>query len=264
MDIEQRNEALEKILSVLPDKEKVFVVDYCRYMSRVHAARAMGYEGENARQMGYEVRHRPRVSAAIKEYLSLTKLSAEDNEKLITRIAESDISEYFEPVTEYVTKKVRVPLGEYIVNLEEEIEYLDEVLLEPGLTKLEATESLQNQKAYRRQINKYKSKLSKDPGAYRVDYRDVEVTSKKLNLDRLVEDKVPIKSVKHTKDGVVIETYSAADSQDRLARINGSFEKDNKQKPVISNTTGHTAEQLSRLTKDELKTMAAIENKLNA
>jgi phage terminase small subunit len=266
MENDEKVAKIEEIFEAFSDRERIFVEVYCQFLSKKRAAEAAGIRGKNIANTGFQMYHRPHINDAIKKYLALTAITAEENIKLITRTAKTNISDYFIYVDHYEKSKERVPLKILIKDLQLKLDIEDAVLMDnDGLSKFEQLETLALIKSYQRKIDKYRKELLIDPKAYRIEFVERLVNKKVLNIDKLVEDRIPLKSVKYTKDGIQVETYAADAAQERLAKINGSFEADNRQlRPVINNSIGLTPEKLAKLSDEELKIMSEIERKLNA
>lgn len=266
MDEIEKIAAIDEILSPLSEREIVFVEHYCKFLSKKKAAVAAGHPPKNANVIGFNIYHRPRVKDAVKKYLAIIAITAEENIQLITRTAKTNLSDYFRPVSNYQSVREKVYLTDIVTRLKLEIELEDDFfLMAEGLTSLEKTLYKQKIKAISRDILKLEIQIRRNPKATRIEYVERLVTESVLSIEALIEDNVPLKSIKYTKEGVQVETYPADAAQDRLAKINGSFEADNKQlRPVINNSIGVSPEKLAKLTDDELKAMADIEIKLNA
>lgn len=262
----EKASAIEEIFVGFNDRDRIYVETYCRFLSKTKAARAGGSTGPNVRQAGYDWYHRPKIKAAVKKYLSLNALEPEDVIGLVNRTAKTNISDYFEPVTTYRTVQAKVPLLTIIADLYFKIDVEDAYLMDSqGLSNLLKQRALRRIKDFQEQINQLSAEVKINPKAYRIQFVEKAFTENVLNVDRMVEDRVPLKSVKYTKEGIQVETYPADLAQERLLKINGSFEADNKQsRPVINNGMLLTPEKLAKLSDDELRVMAEIEKKLNA
>lgn len=206
-------------------------------MNKTEAAKYAGRAHNNAKQAGYSIYYRPEVTKAVKEYLTLLMISPEENISLIKKTASCQASDYFSKVTTIQTVRVKSPLDKIINDLKFTRDVEDEFLLSTDdLTKLEQTLSLQKIKELERTIKKYTIELAKNPKATRYEYVEKEVIEEIFDIKKAVRDKAPIKSIKYTDKGLQVEMYSAADAQVTIARVQGSFEKDNDQlRPVVNN-----------------------------
>lgn len=258
--------AVEEIFVGFNDRDRIFVETYCRFLSKTKAAIATGSPPKNARITGFNWYHRPKIRDAITKYLALNALTPEDVIGLVNRTAKTNISDYFEPVTTYKTVQAKVPLSFIIADLIFKIDVEDTYLMDAeDMSNLDQLRGLRRIKDLQDEIRKLQAELKVNPRASRLQLVEKACTEKVLNVDRMVEDRVPLKSVKYTKDGIQVETYPADAAQERLLKINGSFEADNKQsRPVINNGMLLTPEKLAKLSDEELRTMAEIEKKLNA
>jgi len=209
-DDNQIPEPFLEILEGLSDREKLFVPVYCRWLCKKRAAEASGSPEKNAAKAGFEMYHRPHVKTAIQKYLAAIALTPAENVELIKKAAEGNIADYFTYETYTETRPVKVPYGEVIAQIRLEIEIEDEYLLiSEDLKPIEKAESLAKIKSLQRRIRRYQAQLNKNPKAFEIQHREVERKKKVLNIEKLVEDRVTLKSVKYKPHGVEVELYSA-------------------------------------------------------
>lgn len=232
------NDKIEAILSGLDDTEKRFVTYYCTVnMNKTEAAKFAGRAPASAKQAGYSMYYRTDVEAAIKKYLTLLLITPEENISRIAKTANTNVADYFTKVKIVQSIRTKSPLSKIIKDLELERDVEDEYLFESdNLTKLEKTLSLQAIKSLEKRIKKYQIELNRNPNATRFEYIETEVWDEIFDIKKAVRDKAPIKSIKYTDKGLQVEMCSPEAAQERMARIHGSFEKDNDQlRPVVNN-----------------------------
>jgi phage terminase small subunit len=231
--IEKIYSKLDEILEGLVDKERLFVIAYCEHLNKSQAAIDAGYSENGAGNRGTELYYRPKVRKAISLYLKELINAPEDNIKIIKNISEADMSDYMSPVTKTKRDLIERGLHELILDIREEQENDDEYMMEADLSEEETEDFIARAKNRKRQILKYQIELKKNPKAFRIVYGP-EYLAREYVLDvaKIVRDKKhgKIKKVKHTKDGTEVEMYSALDAARDIARMHGSFEKDNQQK----------------------------------
>lgn len=238
MENSEQTVKIEAILAPLDDVEKKFVMYYCTVdMCKSKAAIYAGRSEKSAKEAGYNIYYRPDVTKAVKEFLTLTMITPEENISLIAKTASTKATDYFTKVKTIQTVRVRSPLAIIIRNLEFTRDVEDEYLFETeGLSKIEQTVCLQTIKSLEQTIRKYKIELSKNLKATRFEYIEKEVEEEIFDIKKAVREKAPIKSLKYTDKGLQVEMYSAADAQNTIGRVHGSFEKDNDQlRPVVNN-----------------------------
>lgn len=234
----EKIDKISEILHGLDDTEIRFVQYYCTVdMNKTAAAKAAGRSPKTAPQAGYQIYFRPDVNKAIREYLTLLMVPPEENITRIAKTANTSATDYFTKVKVIQTVRVKSSLAKLIADSKLQRDIEDEYLLESDdLSPLEKTESLLLIKSLERKIRKYSIELEKNSLAYRYEYVEQEVWEEIFDIKKAVKDKAPIKSIKYTDKGLQVEMYSASDAQVNIARVQGSFEKDNDQlRPVVNN-----------------------------
>lgn len=216
----------------LSSKELAYVNNYCIHYSKAEAARAAGYKGPNVVQQGWNIFDREHVQAAIKERLRLATLSADETLKMISDTSRGNMSSYMKPVKKWHTPQVKKGLQEIIDENIQHIEMEDEFCTEAGLVEEEFDKFQAQLNIVRRRNMRLRIELKRNPEAFRiVDGVTEEIEVMELDLAAIVADKERgiIKSYKVTKEGVQIEICDPDASKDRLAKVHGLYEKDNRQ-----------------------------------
>lgn len=236
--IEQVFTRLDEIVDGFMPKERLFVIAYCEHLNMSQAAIDAGYSPNGAGTRGHEMYHTPKIRKAISLYLKELINAPEDNIKIIKNISEANMADYMSPVTKTRSDLIERNLADLIKDVEFEQELDDEFMIEANLNEKEVEEFTGRAEYRRRKILKYRIELRKNPQAFRiVNGPEYLVKEYVLDVAKIVRDKKSgkIQKVKHTKDGVEVQMYSALEAARDIARIHGSFEKDNTQKaPNVS------------------------------
>lgn len=229
---DDQSEKIRLILAPLKPQYQQFVTHYCHYLSKTAAAIAAGYEESCANVTGFHIYNRPEIREAVTEYFRATAFIPEDNIAGIKRLAEIDVSEYFTWREEWVNVRKRVPIQQIIDQTLYELKVEDMVLMDStDLRPIEKTTMMQTLRALQLRLKRLRSEQRLNPKAMKFINVDELKREKVIDIDKVVADKVPIKSIKHKEHGVELELYSTAEAKRDLARIAGSFEKDNIQRP---------------------------------
>ena len=239
---------IEKILAKLTaPRQRRYVEHYCRYLSKTAAAKYAGYSERNASRVGWAIHSLPHVRGAVTEFLMLVSCRPEDYVSAIRRISDINLAVYFTLETYWEEKKISVPLDVVIEKLKAERDIEEDILLESGhLRPAEKAEMFNNMKMLEARIMRLEKRLARFPNEKIFDYEPILRSRKVLNMDKVIADNVPIKSVKYKETGIEVEFYSVLDARDKIARIDGSFEKDNLQnRPVVNNNL--TAERVKEI-----------------
>lgn len=228
--------------SILLDTERTFAEAYIICLRKDLAAIQAGYSEHTAKVIGHQVYNRPHVKAYIEQLLDEATMGAKETLKLINDTAKGNMSDYMFPVQELKIPQVRRGLQEIINQCQYEIEIETEFLrLAPKLTPSEIASVQTKIRGLELEITRYDIELNKNPNAYRIVDGDPYLSNEiKLDLHAVVADKehARIKSYKVMKDGSVqVEICDPDTSKDRMAKIHGLYEKDNKQSaPAIAAT----------------------------
>ncbi|KAA9333390.1 terminase small subunit [Hymenobacter busanensis] len=214
-------------------KQQRFVEEYCVDGNATQAAKRAGYSPSTAYSIGSENLKKPEIKAAIAERLASLALGPAEVTKMTSEIAQSRLNDYmvirevqgYEQVEQYVTV--------LISHARNEIKHLEAFIGRNKLTKESRKPFDEKIAALYEKIAEYEFEVDKwgDDVTRLVPGRPVVRRVAELDLVALAEakDGGRIKSFKHTKEGVVVETYAADAALDKLARMHGLYEKDNKQ-----------------------------------
>ena len=213
-------EKLSAILDGLKPQYQRFVRHYCQYLSKTAAAIAAGYAESCASVTGFHIYNRPEVRTAITEYFRATEFIPEDNIAGIKRIAEIDMSQYFVEQETWVSVKKSVPIQVVIDQAVYDLKLEDMMFMDSqDFGPIEKTTILQNLKALQRRVKSLKNEQRVNPKAKKFIYVDELKREKVMDIDRVIADKVPIKSVKYKETGIELELYSSLDAKRDLARV---------------------------------------------
>jgi len=218
-------------------KEQAFIDAYVVCLNKCQAAISAGYSEKTAKQIGYEIYNKEHIKAAIEAKLKERTATADEVIKRTSDIHYGNMADYFRPVQVLHTPRIKVSLQVIIDRIQGEIELEEEYRSEVTMTEEENDKWFAMVQGMRDRQLRYKIELRRNPNASRIiDGETIIKTEMQLDLDAVIADKERgiIKSVKHTKEGVQIEMYSALDASEKLLKIHGAYEKDNsQQRPVL-------------------------------
>lgn len=218
------------------DSERVYCENYVISLNKSKAAKAMGSDSVTPEIIGWQVYQRPHVKAYITELLDQATIDAKETLKLISDTSKGNMSDYMFPVQKLKIPQVRKGLQEMINQLQYEIEIDAEFLqLAVNLTKEEITSVQSKIRSAELDITRFDIELNKNPSAYRIVDGDPYLSNEiELDLHAVIADKehARIKSYKVTKEGVQIELCDPDTSKDRMARVHGLYDADNKIKII--------------------------------
>lgn len=248
----------------LTRKQQLFCEEYIKDFNASRAARVSGYSEESAGTIGWENLKKPEIDAEIKRLLTEARLSKEQTEKLVSDIAQSSINDFMIVRKEWITKKVPVPLAEYIQDLKNDMsDEVEAFLRYDSVTKQEEDGHRRFLNARKKEIIKLEVQLERDPEAVVKVTKDVEIEITELDLKRLQAEKEKgrIKSFKMDEDGVKVELFAADAALRDLLKIHGSYAPEKKEhsgpdgKPLVPDIdlTKLTDEQLKRLSELQLQ-----------
>lgn len=236
----------------LLDSEEAYAQAYALYRNKAKAARAAGYSAHTARQIGYEMYNKPYIRRRINELLEQNSMGGEEAVRILSDMAEFNMTDYMRPIEVYEQPMVKMPLKQMVEQKREELRREKEYIKRKGAT--DADEKLHDAahlKRLEREILRLEVDLDANPTEVRIVMGEPRLVKRMdLDLDKLVKDKERgrIKSIKHTKDGIQVEGYDAQVAAINIAKIGGKFEKDNAQKaPVINNNLALTKEQIKEI-----------------
>lgn len=217
-------------------KEQAYIDSYLIHLNKCKAAQDAGYSEKSARQTGYEIYNRLHIKAAIDAKLLERTITADETVKLVSDISQANMTDYFRPVKVIRTPRIKVSLQFIIDRIADEIDFEEEYRNEVTMTEEENDAWFQQQQGRRDRKLRYEIELRRNPNSTRIIDGEAElVTEMQLDIDAVVADKErgKIKSVKYTKDGIQIEMYSALDAAEKLLKVHGAYEKDNRQREIV-------------------------------
>lgn len=250
----------ETELQPLSDKEKLFVEDYLTNgFNKAEAARKAKYSENCDRQIGWQVYNKPHVKAYIENILKERIISSAENQKLISDTAQSNLTDYYRPVPKVKYQKIKVGLQVLIDRIQEEHDLEAAIADELNLTEEQQDQLFAEQQHRLAKIIRYKVELRRNPNATRIIDSEPEIVEEmELDINALVADKEKgkVKSIAYTPTGLKVEMYSAADAQDKIAKMHGDYAKDNEQKVPVINT--------GKLSDEDLAMVIALSKKASA
>lgn len=214
----------------LTDKQKKWIDEYLVDFNATRAAKDSGYSEATARQIGSQNLSKLDIQEEIAKRLDAMGMTAPEITKRFTSFARGDMSDYMVKKVTTFTPKIEVSLNELIQRERDKIDFEDDYALEVNLKGDELKNHMESQEGRRRSIIRMKLELVRNPNAKRIiNGETILIEEMVLDLAKIVEDKERgiIKSIKHTKDGVQVELYSADNALAQLAKIRGMMvEKD--------------------------------------
>lgn len=219
-------------------QEQLFIEAILEGKNKTQSAIAAKYSPKSAHNQGKNIYKRPHIRHAIDTYLAENAYSREQIVQKIADMADFNMTEYFKPVTYYISRKVKRPLRLMITDLEAKIDLEDEFMLMVQLDEEERDYTLKQIKSWERQIARYRLELKRNASAFRiVQGPEEEEIRMELDLNMLVADKKKglIKEIKYTEHGVQVKGPDPQVARQELGKITGAYEIDNKQKaPVMA------------------------------
>ena len=213
-------------------RQQRFIELFCAGRNCTQAAKGAGYSEDCAYSQGSRLLKNAEIRAAIDERLTTLSLGAAEVTKLTSEIAQSNINEFL--TVEEVEQKtwVNQPLLDAISATQTEIAFEEEYALRAKLEEDELEDHRYKQRKRRRQIIRWELELEATPEATRsIEGPKKLVKQARLDLVRLAESSEGgrIKSLSYGEFGPKVELYAADAALDKLARMHGLYEKDNKQ-----------------------------------
>lgn len=220
----------------LSEQHQLFVIEFCKHGNGTKAAKAAGYKGRKAANQAWRLRINEDIKAAIAQRLMAASLGALETTKQISDVAQTRLNDYFtikqvqgiEQAEQYVTVLAAAQ--------RDEIAYIQEfskrqgmpLLDKNGLTKIGQRMMAAQEKLleYELDIQRHGNEVTRlaagKPAVHQVAELDIVKLAKAKEGGR-------IKSYSLGKDGLKVETYDALGALDKLARMHGLYEKDNRQ-----------------------------------
>lgn len=217
----------------LTDKQLRFVTEYLVDFNKTRAAIRSGYSPNAANNIGYETYKNPLVRAAIDAKIAELQVTAEETTKLITDIAKGNLGDYFVSRKVEYTPRIEVPISQAIQDIQDLIEFETDFATYADLNEDEQKQHERYIKSLENQVLRYKMERDRDPKATKIiPGKTILIDKPELDIAALVKDKERgrIKSVKPTEFGLAVELYSADTALFNIAKMQGLFGEDNKQK----------------------------------
>ncbi|RZK79777.1 MAG: terminase small subunit [Pedobacter sp.] len=211
-------------VKVLTVKEERFCQEYIKDFNASGAARRAKYSVNTCAEIGYEYLRKPHIKNRIAELLEANEMGEGEIKKRFSDIAKTDMSNYMVKKKVPYTPQIKVGLKQVIKSRREYIEREEEFCTRMGLTEKAFDDFQSNLDEIRAQIIRLEIELEHNPKAYRiVDGETIMVEVAELDLVKMIDDKERgvIKSIKHTKDGIQAESYSADAALTTLAKFKG-------------------------------------------
>lgn len=213
--------------------ERKFVEYYVVHSNQTKAAIAAGLSPRTASSQGWRVYNREHVRGLIDMIIRAKSLTGDGVIAIVKSMAESDIKDYYTKIVKVpFTPMLDVPVLAAIAGCQRRIEILCTMFAREFLDFERRSGYIQKITYQERLIADYELQYFEDPDAIIVIAgRETLIEEKKLDMDALLADKErgKIKRVKIDKDGTLdVELYSADAAVDKLARMHGLYEKDNK------------------------------------
>lgn len=249
---------IAKYIKALSFRQKIWADAFIKCLNKKKASLVAGCTEENANSYAAYMYGLQVVRDYIEYVVSLAIGTVDDNIKLVQTIRDARLNDYMVKVKVIKSDLVKTPLAKVIERTRVELLKEEEYFMLAEEPK-EITAGMQRIKTLRKSIKKYEIDLRHDPKAHVLEYGPSYLADNvELDLVKLAADKENgiIKSFKHTKDGIHVEFHSQLDAANTLARIQGADKGTTNTTNVY---TGPTAEQLSKLTDQQLKAMAEIE-----
>lgn len=164
-------------------------------------------------------------------------MSQVEAQKITSDIARGNLADYMTIRRVEYTPRIEISLSAYIRQLQDTIDFEDEVADMSGYKDDELGSHIKQQESRRKEIVRCQVELRKRPNATKIVSGETEWKEvADLDIVKLVRDKEQgrIKSLAHTKEGLKVEMYGADSALVNVLKMHGAFEKDNEQsKPVI-------------------------------
>jgi phage terminase small subunit len=208
----------------LTTKEKMFCHEFVKDFNASRAARDSGYSKNTCAEIGYENLRKPHIKKYIADLLEATEMQAGEIKKRFSNIARTDMKDYLVKRSVPHTPQVKVGLEAVIQGHLDHIRREEEFRDEKGLTEEAFDKFNEGLEYYRDQIIRLRIEFRDNPAAFRIVDGETEMIEiAELDLVKVVDDKEYgiIKSIKHTKDGISIEPYSADNALTTLAKFKG-------------------------------------------
>lgn len=208
----------------LTAKQEQFCREFIKDFNATAAAIRSGYSEKTAYSIGSENLKKPEIKMRIEQLLNENEMQEGEIKKRISDIAKTDMSNYMVKKVVPYTPLVKSPLADVIAERRAYIAREEEFCTRIGLTEKAFDDFQETLNEVRAQIVRLEIELEQNPNAYRiVEGETVMQEIAELDLVKMIDDKNRgvIKSIKHTKEGIQAESYSAESALTTLAKFKG-------------------------------------------
>lgn len=219
-------------VSKFTDKQLRWAEEYPKHFNATRAARDAGYSPESARDMGYQNKQNPALMALVDERHRALTMSADEATRHLSDMAATRLNDFLviQPVQGYEMTEQYVTV--LLTHARNRLKKLEQVI----------TKAPKNRKnlfsddwaALQREILGYEADIEQhgDGVSRLVPWRPVVKEIADLDLPALARahGEGRIKSFSHTKEGTKVETYAADAAAREVLKLQGRYEKHNRQK----------------------------------
>jgi len=219
------------------EKQLRWVEEYPKHFNASRAARDAGYSVESARDMGYQNKQNPALMALVDERHRALTMSADEATRHLSDVASTRLNDYMVVRQVQGHEQIEMRVNVLAERQQQEIAFIEEFASKQGIalfSVLGPTKLGERLLAAKEQLLEYELDLMRHgPDATRlVAGKPMAMEVAELDLVALARAKATgrIKSFSQTKDGVKVETYAADTAARDILKLNGRYEKHNKQK----------------------------------
>lgn len=208
----------------LTTKQEHFCQEFVKDFNATAAALRSKYSKKTAYSIGSENLKKPEIKNRIAEILEANEMSEGEIKKRFSDIAKTDMGDYMVKRVVPYTPQIKVGLAEVIAERNEYIRREETFCERMGYAGDEFDKFQEGLNIIRKQVIRMEIELESNPSAYRiVDGETQMVEVAELDLVKMIDDKNRgvIKSIKHTKEGIQAESYSADTALTTLAKFKG-------------------------------------------
>lgn len=208
----------------LTAKQEQFCQEFVKDFNASAAALRSKYSKKTAYAIGSENLKKPEIKVRIAEILEANEMGEGEIKKRFSDIARTDMGDYLVKKVIPYTPQIKVGLADVIAERNEYIRREEIFCDRMGYTGEEFDKFQDDLNVVRQQVIRMEIELESNPRAFRiVDGETQMVEIAELDLVKMIDDKNRgvIKSIKHTKDGIQAESYSADGALTTLAKFKG-------------------------------------------
>ena len=208
----------------LTTKEERFCHEFIKDFNATKAAERAKYSKKSARQIGSDTLSKTYIKNYIAELLEAIDMQEGEIKKRISDMARMDMADYMVKKQVPHTPLVKSPLKDVIQSRKEYVIREEIFCGRMGYTDDEFDKFQNKLNVDREQIMRMEIELEHNPNAYRiVEGETIMVEVAELDLVKIMDDsqRGALKSFKHTKDGIQVETYAADNALTTLAKFKG-------------------------------------------